>query len=108
MVCTVFTSAGDVETVTVVRPARRTKFGDESGPPTEFAVDGCLFAPGPSAELHDAANQVSTDGTVYAPAGTDVVATDRMRVRGALYQVVGDPQVWNTAGVVVVLRRVTG
>lgn len=92
----------------MVRPAGRTKFGDESGPPSEFAVDGCLFAPGPSVELHDAANTVDTDGTVYAPAGSDVRATDRMRVRGALFQVVGDPQVWNTAGIVVVLRRVTG
>lgn len=103
-----FTAAGDVETVTVVRPGSRDKFGDETGPAVELAIAGCLFAPGPSAELHDAANQVDTDGTVYAPAGSDVRATDRLRIRGVLHQVVGDPQVWGAAGVVVVVRHVTG
>lgn len=98
------------ETVTVVRTPGRDAFGDPlPGSATEFDVAGCLFAPGPSRELGFAANQVDSDGTVYAPPGTDVLATDKVRVRERLYSVVGDPQDWgNDAGVVIVLRRVTG
>lgn len=108
--------AGDVETVTVLRDAGRDKFGDEIAPTAEIALPGCLFAPGASHEfasgstraVQEASNQVDTDAIVYAPVGTDVRATDRLRVRGADYQVVGHPQVWGSAGVVIELRRTTG
>ncbi len=108
--------AGDVETVTVLRDGGRDKFGDEIGPVVEIPIGGCLFAPGASYEfvagatrgVQEAANQVDTDATVYAPAGSDVRATDRIRARGVDYQIVGDPKVWGTAGVVIDLRRTTG
>lgn len=100
--------AGDTETVTVIRPAGRDAFGDETGDPAEFTVPGCLFAPGPSQEPAFLALQVITDGTVYAPPGTEVVPTDRINVRGDLYTVVGHPQVWGSFGVVIALRRYTG
>lgn len=101
--------AGDTETVTVVRPTGRDQFGDPlPGVVTQFDVDGCLIAPGPSTEVYDAANTVDTDATIYAPPGADFQATDRVLVRGDLYSVVGKPQVWGSAGVVVVLRLVTG
>ncbi len=100
--------AGDIETVTVLRDAGRDKLGDPIGPTTEIPLYGCLFAPGPSKEMEDAANQVDSDATVYAPAGADVRSTDRIRARGVVYQVVGDALVWSAAGVVIVLRRVTG
>lgn len=101
--------AGDTETVTVIRPTGRDAFGDpQPGVPTEFDVPGCLFVPGPSRELGFAANQVDTDGTIYAPAGTDVQPSDKVRVRGDVYAVVGEPQVWGSFGTVIVLRRVTG
>ncbi len=94
------------ETVTVVRPGGRDQYGDPTGTATEFTVPGCLFAPGPSRELGLGAQQTVSDGTVYAPPGTDVRATDRVRVAGVLYSVVGDPQNWGAAaGVVVVLRK---
>lgn len=98
------------ETITVIRPPGRDPFGDLlPGGTVEFDVGGCLFAPGPSRELGFAANQVDSDGTVYAPPGTEVQATDRVRLRGRTYSVVGDPQDWgSSAGVVIVLRRVTG
>ncbi len=101
--------AGDTETVTVIRPPARDRFGDRMpGADTEFDVPGCLFAPGPSREPGFATNQVDTDGTVYAPPGADFLATDKVRVRGDVYTVVGKPQVWGTTGVVVALRQVTG
>lgn len=96
------------ETVTVVRPGGRSPFGDDTGTAVEFDVEGCLFAPGPSAEPGFANNQVETDGTIYAPAGVLVRPTDRIRVRGLLYSVVGEPMDWGRSGVVIVLRRQTG
>lgn len=99
------------ETVTVVRPAGRSPFGDDTGVATQFLIEGCLFAPGPSAEPGFASNQVDTDGTVYAPGGppaTGVLPTDRILVRGRLYSVVGEPMDWGHPGVVIVLRRQTG
>lgn len=101
--------AGDTETVQVIRPPGRDRFGDPlPGAATEFDLPGCLFAPGSSREPGFAANQVDTDGTLYAPPASDVRATDRVRVRGDVYEVVGKPQVWGTSGVVVALREVTG
>jgi hypothetical protein len=101
--------AGDTETVTVIRPPGRNPYGDPlPGSAVESDLPGCLFAPGPSREVAAGANQVDTDGTVYAPPAADVLATDRIRVRGEVYSVVGHPQDWGSSGVVIVLRRVTG
>jgi hypothetical protein len=89
-----------------VRPPALDPFGDPlPGSPSELTIRGCRFAPGPSRELGVGISQVDTDATVYAPAGVDVLATDLIRARGQLYTVVGQPQDWGSAGVVVVLRR---
>ncbi len=102
-------AGSDTETVTVIRPPVRDRFGDLSaGTAVEFDIPGCLFAPGPSREMGFATNQVQTDGTVYGPPGIDVRPTDRMRIRGDVYSVIGKPQVWGTTGTVVVLRLFTG
>lgn len=102
-------AAGDAETVTVVRPPGKDAFGDPlPGVATEFDVQGCLFAPGPSREPGFASNQIDTDGTIYGPPGMDVRATDLVRIRDEMYSVVGKPQVWGTSGVVVAVRQVTG
>ncbi len=92
------------ETVTVIRPSAADAFGDRSGS-TEFTVDGCLFAPGPSAEMGVGSAGTDTDATIYAPAGVDVRSTDRIRARDRTYTVVGVPQDWGSAGVVIVLRQ---
>lgn len=96
------------ESVVVIRPAGRDRFGDETGPPAESELLGCLFAPGPSREAGLSSEQVQTDGTIYAPPDTVVYATDRLRVRGQVYSVVGQPQVWAGFGVVIVLRSYVG
>lgn len=99
----------DTETVTVVRPPGKDRFGDpQPGSAVEFAVPGCLFAPGPSAEQNTGANQVLTDATIYGPAGMDILATDKVRARGELYEVVGTPQDWGSAGMVIPIKRSTG
>lgn len=101
--------AGDAVTVTVIRPPARDAFGDPlPGVPTEVEVPGCLFAPGPSVKITAGANQVEADGTVYAPPGADVRPTDRLRVRGDVYEVAGKPQDWGSNGVVIAVRLVTG
>ncbi len=101
--------AGDTETVTVIRPAGRDAFGDEVGVPAEFDIDGCLFAPGPSREAGFATEQVRTDATIYAPPDVDVRPADRIRVRGQVYGVVGQPQNWGGRfGVVIPLRSIVG
>lgn len=99
----------DIETITVVRPPARGRFGDPvSGTATEFDVGGCQFAPGPSTEASVAANTVEAEATVYAPPGVDIRATDQVRARGELWVVYGAPQFWGSFGTVIPLRRATG
>ncbi len=95
------------EIVTVIREPGPDAFGDPgAGAAATFDIPGCLFAPGPSRELGIGTNQVDTDATVYAPPGVDVLPTDKIRARGVVYTVVGDPQDWGSAaGVVIPLRR---
>lgn len=98
--------AGETETVTVIRSTQLDVFGDPTpGDTVEFDVDGCLFAPGPSQEVGIGTQQVDTDATIYGPVDMDVRSTDRIRARGQLFTVVGDPQQWSGAGTVVVLRK---
>lgn len=99
----------DTETVTVVRPPGKDRFGDPiPGSTGETNVGGCLFAPGPSKEFLTGANQIKTDAAIYGPPGMDVRATDQIRARGELYEVAGTPQDWGSAGTVIPLKRTTG
>lgn len=64
--------------------------------------------PRPSSEpVQDARNAVVSGWTLYLPAGSDVTALDRMRVRGVDYPVQGEPAVW-PKGVVVQAYRTEG
>lgn len=99
----------NTETVTVIRPPALDQFGDPvPGTSTEQLVGGCLFAPGSSDEGDVGTNQVVTDGAVYGPAGLDVQHSDRIRIRGDLYEVVGKPQRWGAFGTVVGVRLYNG
>lgn len=57
---------------------------------------------------------VISDVTVYMPTGTDVLATDRLEIRGLTFEVVGSPFDWRNPftgrafGVVVNANRVEG
>lgn len=102
-------AGGDQVTIAVIRPPAKDTFGDPlPGPAVEVLVPGCLFAPGATTENLVAAMQVNADATVYAPPGTDVRPADQVRVRGDVYDVAGKPQDWGRAGVVILLRQVTG
>lgn len=84
------------------------------GEPTETPIEGALFAPGGSVEpALPGAYPVVTSPTVYfRNAWPDIIATDQLRVRGALYDVEGDPAEWigdstsHPGGLVVELRKV--
>lgn len=105
------------EPVTVVREPKRDTFGNKpAGGVQSWVVEGWDFAPGRSEEYTAGANVVDTDGTLYGPAVSvinDVVPggirpSDKIRVRGDDYQVVGRVQDWGADGSVILLRFVTG
>lgn len=99
------------EDITIVRPAPVDKFGDPTGDPaTETVSGGWLVAPGGSTELHDGQNSVDSDVDLYRlgpPGGEDIQPPYQIRVRGVLYEVVGNPAIWS-AGTVIRLRKFTG
>lgn len=110
------------DTVTILRPGPATQdsYGnDVPGAPTEIPVAGCGVAPRDSTgsasnELTDARDTVISGLTLYAPYGTDIRATDRVRVGGQLYEVEGlpgsfrSPFTGSTGPVVASLELVTG
>lgn len=98
----------DTETIFVIDGPRLNQYGDPMSSTTETTVAGCLFAPGATNDVVDHSEQARTKATVYAPAGTIVRHDQHVRIRGELYQVDGDVQVWASEGVVIPLNRVTG
>lgn len=107
------------ETITRLRgTATEDRYGDEVfdwSDPAELDIDGCAIAPRESAEDGADGRQAVIVGlTIYAPAGADVLPSDRLRVRGDDHEVDGEPGVWTnpwtgvTAGVEIRTRRVDG
>lgn len=101
-------------TITVVRPGKRDKYGDET-PGTEHAIDGCAVYPRTSGESTDQRDTVVIGLTLLAPYGVDLKATDKVRLPdGTTYQVDGEPGPWSSPltgwqpGVQAALERVTG
>lgn len=107
----------------VTRLRGTPKVGDYSSEETDLdwtlpdvlEIPGCGFNPGQSSEpVQDARNSVVTQPEVYAPAGTDVLAGDRLVVRGVTYDVDGTPADWRSPftgwapGLVVALKGVEG
>lgn len=80
--------------------------------PDELDIQGVQVAPIPlhptAAEDHDGRSRVTDQFELYLPPGADITAADRARVRGNVYEVLGEPQVWEGAGVVAFVRRVAG
>lgn len=64
---------------------------------TSLSIDGCGFDPGGTGERLDLArNVITTQPKVYAPTGSDVLASDRLVVRGVTYEVDGRPEDWRS------------
>lgn len=109
------------ETVTRQRatPATDPYSGEATGrdwtSPDELDIDGCGFNPGTSSEpVQDARNAVITRPEVYAPSDADVLAGDRLVVRGLTYEVDGNPGDYRSPftgwrpGLVIALKGVEG
>lgn len=105
------------ETVDVLRQTPTTdRYGNVvAGEWTPTSVDGCAVLPPPvqiaaTAETTDNRDHVASIRVLFAPAGTDVVATDRVQHGDTVYDVDGDPSIY--PGVLshleANLRRVTG
>lgn len=76
----------------------------------EQPVEGCLLAPGTSTEFPDVElDQLSSLATLYSPLQADIATRDRVRVDGALWDVISRPANWPgrlTSGTAVTLRLV--
>lgn len=82
--------------------------------PASVDVAGCAVAPRASSEENAGRTAVIVGLSLYAPAGTDILPTDRVVVRGVTYEVDGEPGEWVNPltgarpGIEVALKRVTG
>jgi len=105
------------ETVTIVTAATDADpySGDDATTGSEVEVSGVGVEPRPSGEpTQDARNAVTSGFTLYLPAGTVIGPQNRVEVRGATYDVLGEPAVWRSPftgwepGVVVQCERTSG
>lgn len=104
-------------TVTILRPGApfRDAHGNEvPGAEAPTLVAGCAVWARSSSENTDARDQVFIGLSVVMPYGTDVRATDRVKVGDVIYEIDGEPGVHDSPltgsrmGVEVSLSRVTG
>jgi hypothetical protein len=88
------------ETVVRIRltPGGRDPFGDPIGDvETRTDITGCGIAPRQAGEQIGQGRIAATSGvTVYVPPGADVLPSDRIEVRGAVYEVEGEPGDWRS------------
>lgn len=106
------------ETVDVYRPTTSAdRYGNDAptyGATADHSETGVAVEPTSTSEVNDGRTAVTDGVTLYMPAGADVEPSDHLTVRGATYEVVGEPAVWTNAalpglaGVVVQARRVAG
>lgn len=105
------------ETVTILRAdTAQDRYGNNvDDAVTETDVPGCLvISPSgqvaPTDEISSNRDTVTTTRTLFAPAGTDLRPTDRVRHNGRVYQVQGEPSVYPgvLAHMEATLRVVTG
>ena len=99
----------------VTDPYSGTTSGLSWANPSTVSISGCAFDPGSSGEVLDLARNVTTtQPKVYAPAGSDIKAADRLVVRGVTYEVDGNVAEWRSPftgwepGIVVPLKRSEG
>lgn len=111
------------ETVIVLTgtPVTDPYSGEETGtdwddtPPSEVSVDNVLCEPRPSGEpVQDARNSVTSGWTLYVrkrPVMPVITPTNRVRVRGLDYDILGEPSDWRLGsfgGLVVQTSRTAG
>lgn len=105
------------EVVTVIRAGQSVvedRYGEPlPGADVERDEPRAWFAPTSTAEaVTSGEDRVITAAAVYWRRSVDVTAADRVRVRGVVYTVEGDPAVWvrggRVVGTVAQLRHVEG
>lgn len=106
------------ETVTRIRRVETgtpDRYGNPEYTDEETAVDGAAFAPGGTSEPVEVGRTPEISApTLYFKSRPDFRADDRVRVRGLVYMVQGDPADWRSpwtpsfGGLVVPLKRVEG
>lgn len=86
------------ETVTRIRSVERDQFGDPIGAAEpDLDIPGCGVAPRQAGEQIGQGRIAVTSGlTLYVPPGADVLPSDRFEVRGAVWEVEGEPAVWRS------------
>lgn len=91
-------------------PYSQTEVLDWSVPPAEAPIVTLAPPePRPSSEpVQEARNSVTSGWTLYLPYGTDVTEHDRIRIRGEVYAVKGEPADWLSAGIVVQTEHTKG
>lgn len=100
------------ETVTVTRQTQTT-YGDRTAG-ASHDITGCAVWPTTSTEAIYGQDTVVWGLTVLMPPGSDVLATDTVTVRGVVYRVNGQPELFQSpltgtqAGVRVLLQGATG
>lgn len=90
------------ETVTVLRAGLADDgYGNQVrdwSTPVRIPCAGCAVAQGARDSVTEILtgdrNVIISDLVVFMPPGADVVATDRLEVRGRVYEVVGEPFDW--------------
>jgi hypothetical protein len=91
------------QTITRVRPPAKAAgaHGNTTKPnwaaAGETAIAGCSVQPGGTQEILDHRDTTQIQWTIYAPGGTDILATDGVKIGGVLYQVKGEPARWTSA-----------
>lgn len=88
------------QTVTRIRPGTKTLRGSDV-PDWDNAdsldIGGCSVQPASTSLSEDGRILGITDGwTAYLPSGVDVIAGDRIQFDGNLYEINGEPRVWQS------------
>lgn len=82
------------DTVTRMRGKTRDRYGNLAGADASADISGCSVQPAGGTEQTGTGEMVVTNMTLFAPAGTDILVTDRIGWAGDTYAVDGPPKAW--------------
>ncbi|MET9950156.1 hypothetical protein ABZ135_01225 [Streptomyces sp. NPDC006339] len=91
------------ETIRILRtgasPGRDERGQPLPGPDASFDVEGCVVTPRVETpqvggDQQQARDTVIVGWTVYVPAGTQLHTTDKVRIRGVVCEITGEPGDW--------------
>lgn len=96
------------ESIAIVRTPKADSLDEPEEPADDVPVPGCRVVPlmNTGGEQTFTGQVVTADFFVQTPPGTDIKASDQVRIRGALCQVEGAPADYGRKGVLFQARRV--